>query len=178
MRRSAQHSCAACSSAFLPQARAEFYRWVDKDGKEFFSNDRKQVPPEYRDSAAVVKPDENRVSVSNKASRSGAGTSRSGRASTGTSTAGARSTGAGKRPISASSCGTSRTNMISSCKQTRGAGAATPTKEQRQKEKVHAGLEKKKMKLEKEIAQTTRMLEVDLPEEARKADAYPGWLRE
>jgi hypothetical protein len=34
------------------------------------------------------------------------------------------------------------------------------------------------LKLEKEIAQTRRRLEVDLPEEARRADAYPGWIRE
>ncbi len=30
-------------------ARAEFYRWVDKDGKEFFTNEREQVPKEYQE---------------------------------------------------------------------------------------------------------------------------------
>ncbi len=47
-------------------ARAEFYRWVDKDGKEFFTNDRKQVPDEYQGTATVVNPDESRVSVGEK----------------------------------------------------------------------------------------------------------------
>jgi hypothetical protein len=47
-------------------ARAEFYRWVDTDGKEFFTNERKQVPEEYRGTATVVNPDESRVSVGEK----------------------------------------------------------------------------------------------------------------
>ena len=46
------------------------------------------------------------------------------------------------------------------------------------KKKPRSSLEKKKIKLEKEMAQTRRMLEVDLPEDARRADAYPGWIRE
>ena len=44
-------------------ARAEFYRWVDKDGKEFFTNERAQVPKEYQNTATAVNPDESRVSV-------------------------------------------------------------------------------------------------------------------
>jgi F0F1-type ATP synthase membrane subunit b/b' len=44
--------------------------------------------------------------------------------------------------------------------------------------KARASLEKKKTKLDTDIARTRRALEVDLPEEARKADAYPGWIRE
>ncbi len=34
------------------------------------------------------------------------------------------------------------------------------------------------MKLEKDIAKTRKMLEVDLPEEARRAEAYQGWIRQ
>jgi hypothetical protein len=34
------------------------------------------------------------------------------------------------------------------------------------------------MQLEKKIAIAKRKLDVDLPEEARQADAYPGWIRE
>ena len=43
---------------------ADFYRYVDKEGTEFFTNDLKQIPQEYRSSATAVKPDESRVSVS------------------------------------------------------------------------------------------------------------------
>jgi hypothetical protein len=34
------------------------------------------------------------------------------------------------------------------------------------------------MKLEKENAAQNRELEVELPEDARRADAYPGWIRQ
>jgi hypothetical protein len=59
-------------------------------------------------------------------------------------------------------------------------------KEREQEEKQTIGKKKKsktnyehrKMKLEKDIARAKRALEEDLPEEARKAGAYPGWVRE
>jgi Domain of unknown function (DUF4124) len=44
-------------------ARADYYRWVDKDGKEFFTNDRRHIPKEYRDHASKIKFDQSRVSV-------------------------------------------------------------------------------------------------------------------
>ena len=46
------------------------------------------------------------------------------------------------------------------------------------KKKSTASFEKKKVVLEKKQAKARRMLDVDLPEDARKADAYPGWIRE
>ena len=49
-------------------AHAEFYRWVDKDGKEFFTNELEKVPQEYRGSVQTVKPDESRVSVGDRPS--------------------------------------------------------------------------------------------------------------
>jgi len=36
----------------------------------------------------------------------------------------------------------------------------------------------RKAQLEKDIAKTMRRLEANLPEEARKADASPEWIRE
>jgi len=47
----------------VSSARADFYRWMDKDGREFFTNDPKQIPQKYRESASIIKPDESRVSV-------------------------------------------------------------------------------------------------------------------
>jgi hypothetical protein len=38
--------------------------------------------------------------------------------------------------------------------------------------------EKKMRSIEKKIAFLKRDLDEQLPEEARKADAYPGWVRE
>ncbi len=156
-------------------ALADFYRWVDKDGNEFFTNDRKQIPQEYRDGAAVVKPDESRVSVADKPS------------------------GPGHPPVSVKEhkdkygrgedywrrkAGNFRLKL----RQQQGEYDLVlkqmddqdqkPKKLTGKKKKSRSSLEKRKLKLEKEIAESTRMLEVDLPEEARKADAYPGWIRE
>ena len=50
---------------------ADFYRYVDKEGKEFFTNDLKQIPQEYRSSAKAVKPDESRVSVGEEPAATG-----------------------------------------------------------------------------------------------------------
>ncbi len=154
-------------------AHADFYRWVDKDGHEFFTNDRKQIPPEYQDKATVVKPDERRVSVAEKPAQSSAKVS--------------------PAPDHKDKYGHGEEYW-----RKRAAGLRTKLRDQQdeynqvvkqmedqdQKPKKTAGskkktsLEKKKVKLEKDIARTRRMLEVDLPEEARRADAWPGWVRE
>ena len=76
---------------------ADFYRYVGKEGKEFFTNDLKQIPQEYRSSAKVVKPDESPVSVGEEPAARANRWQRSGRTSTG----GARNTGTRRPPISA-----------------------------------------------------------------------------
>jgi hypothetical protein len=38
--------------------------------------------------------------------------------------------------------------------------------------------QREKIRAEKNIAKAKKSLEVDLPEEARKAEAYPGWIRQ
>ena len=47
-------------------ASAELYRWVDKDGQEFFTNERSKVPQQYQRTARLVKTDDSRVSVGEK----------------------------------------------------------------------------------------------------------------
>ena len=154
---------------------AEFYRWVDREGNESFTNDLKQVPQEYRSSATVVKPDEGRVNVGDRSASS--------------------------RPAPAA--GKEHRDKYGRGEEYWHRKAANlrlklrdqqdeydlvlrqledqdrkPKKPNSKKKKSSSGLEKKRAKLEREVAQTKRMLEVDLPEEARKADAYPGWIRE
>ena len=46
------------------------------------------------------------------------------------------------------------------------------------KKKSRTSVDKKKSTLEKELSRKKHELEIELPEEARKADAYPGWMRE
>jgi hypothetical protein len=156
-------------------ARAEFYRWVDRDGKEFFTNDREKVPAEYRDRSAPVETDGSRVSV-------------------------------GERPVAAGK--TARVSAEHRDKHGKGEEywrrraeslrrelhdleaeydvvlKRERDQDERQKtvigkrKKSASSVEKKMAQLEKKIAVAKRRLEVDLPEEARKADAYPGWIRE
>ncbi len=157
---------------FASSARAEFYRYVDKDGKEFFTNDLKQVPQEYRSSATPVKTDDSRVSVGNKPE--GPGKSKE------TAKEHKDKYGRGERYWRG------RADKLSMklhdqqdeydlvLKQLDDPESKTIGG----KKKSHASLVKKKQKIEKDMKKTRRKLEVDLPEEARKADAYPGWIRD
>jgi hypothetical protein len=155
-------------------ARADFYRWVDRDGHEFFTNDRKQIPPEYQGQATVVKPDERRVSISEKQPPQGK---------------------VARAPEHKDKNGHGEEYWRKRADDLRGKMRKQQDEydlvlkqidEQDQKAKASIGkkkksttsLEKKKQKLEKDIDRTRRSLEVDLPEEARRADAYPGWVRE
>lgn len=171
---------ATCFVLFcVSPARAEMYRWVDKDGREFFTNDRKQVPAQYQDSVSVVAQDESRVSVTGKpagasvSSRGGAGEHRD-------------KYGKGEEywHRKAENLRLKLRNqqdeydlVLRQMDDQERKQELKPRKSVVKKKKTDK-LEKKKIKLEKEMAQTRRMLEVDLPDEARRADAYPGWLRE
>jgi hypothetical protein len=166
---------AVCFLSFsASDASAEFYRWIDKDGNEFFSNDQKQIPAEYRDRATTVQPDESRVSVSQKpfAPEKPAMTAREHRDKNG------RGEEYWQRRA-----GNLRIKLRKQQDEYDLVLRQMDEQDQKQKKltsrkKKSSSLEKKKKKLEKEIAATTRELEMDLPEEARKADAYPGWVRE
>ncbi len=154
---------------------ADFYRYVDRDGREFFTNDLKQVPPEYRSSATQVKPDAGRVNMSE---------------STPAETGKLRNSskqhkdkyGRGEEywKKKAEKLRTKLRDQQSEYDfvQKQLDDQSTPTEGSLKKKKNRTSLEKKKLKLEHSIAQTKRKLDVDLPEEARKADAYPGWIRE
>jgi len=158
----------------VSHASAEFYRWVDRDGKENFTNNPEKIPPEYRRRSLPVKIDEARVSV------------------------GDNPPVANKMPVSvmehkdkygngeeywhdkASTLRVKLRNLQAEhdlvVKQLE--GQDQKPKKIDSKKKSHSSVEKKKLKLEKDIAKTRKMLEVDLPEEARRAEAYQGWIRE
>ncbi len=156
------------------QARAEFYRWVDKEGKEFFTNEPLKIPPEYRSSATKVEPDESRVSVG---SQQHAGKTRI--ASSEHKDKYGRGEGYWRKRSADLRAKlrdqeTRRDLVVKQLKEL----DQKPERLSGKSKKARTGLEKKKTKLETDIAKTRRTLEVDLPEEARKADAYPGWIRE
>jgi len=158
---------------FAEPARAEFYRWVDNDGKEFFTNDQRQIPPAYQSRATVVKPDESRVSVGKEpAVKQGPTT---------VSKEHKDKYGKGEeywRKKAANLRLKLRDQQEDYDLVLKQMDDQSSKRTHSKKKKTRSSLEKKKLKLEKDITRTRRMLEVDLPEEARKADAYPGWIRE
>jgi len=159
----------------VTQAQAEFYRWVDKDGKEFFTNDQLKVPPEYRSSATKVEPDESRVSVGDKHAKT---------AKTRVDVSQHKDkNGRGeeywrKRAADLRRKLRDQEDGYSHIQKQLTDLDREPNRLNEKNRKSRASLEKKKTKLEKDIARTRRMLDEDLPEEARRADAYPGWIRE
>ena len=160
-------------------ARAEFYRWVDREGKESFTNDREQVPQEYRNNAAAVKPDERRVSVGEKT------------ASTGMPSASLKDhkdkygkgeehwrTRASKLRKELGELQDKYDLVLKQEREDENKPKKLTSRNSSKKKKSQSSREKKKATLEKDVAKKKHELEVELPEEARKADAYPGWLRE
>jgi len=160
-------------------ARAEFYRWVDREGKEFFTNDREQVPQEYRNNAVAVKPDERRVSVGEKSvsTRMPSATLKDHKDKYGRGEEHWRKRAAKLRK----ELEVLQDKYYLFLKQERedeNKPKRLTVKNSSNKKISRSSREKKKETLEKDVAQKKHELEVELPEEARKADAYPGWLRE
>ncbi|OGW27931.1 MAG: hypothetical protein A2X56_08155 [Nitrospirae bacterium GWC2_57_13] len=159
---------------FAPDARANFYSWVDRDGNQFYTNDPSKIPPEYRSRVSTVEPDAGRVNVGGTAAPA----------------AGPRPAvaehkdkyGKGERwwRDRASNLRRELRDLQDDydlvLKQER--ELREKQKGQKKKKGSETQLAKKKAQLEKKMKQSRRKLEVDLPEEARRAEAYPGWIRE
>ncbi len=160
-------------------ARAEFYRWVDKDGKEFFTNEREKVPQEYRSGAAAVNTDESRVSVGNKPVAPGrtSVTVNDHKDKYGRGEEHWRKRAEKLRKESAI-LREKYESFLKQEKEEENKPNKLFVKSSGKKKKSQAVREKKKATLERDIARKKHELEVGLPEEARKADAYPGWIRE
>ncbi len=157
-------------------ARAEFYRWVDRDGREFITNEREQIPAEYRDKAMPVEVRDDRVSVGqdpvadkNKPARISEHKDKYGR---GELYWRKRAENL-RRQLREQQ---DEHDLI--VKQEKDDESKPKKHSSSSAKKAKSARDKKKGKIEKKIARITRELERDLPEEARKADAYPGWIRE
>jgi len=165
--------CLLCLSVSAVQA--EFYRWVDKDGKEFFTNEREKIPREYRENAAAVPTDAAKVSIGEKAAPQGKTTpgvqehkDRHGRGEE------YWRKRADKLRKELASIEDKYDLVLKQEKKEKDHPRKTGTAVGK---KRNSAWEKKKASLEKELARKKRELEVELPDEARKADAYPGWIR-
>lgn len=158
------------------EARAEFYKWVDRDGREFITNEKEKIPAQYLHTAKPVEVRDDRVSVGQqpvpadkKTVKSAEHRDRFGR-------------GEGYWSKRAENLRRQLREQQGDydllLKQERDE-EAKPGKlsSKSKKNSARSSHDKKKVKIEKKIARLTHELEVELPEEARKADAYPGWLR-
>ena len=158
------------------EARAEFYKWVDRDGREFITNEKEKIPAEYRAAAKPVEVRDDRVSVGQqpvatekKTVKSAEHKDRFGR---GEEYWGKRAENL-RRQIRVQQ---DEYDLI--VKQEKDDEAKPKKLSSKSKKKSsRSSRDKKKAKIEKKIANLKKELEVELPEEARKADAYPGWVR-
>ena len=156
-------------------AQAGFYRWVDRDGKEFYTNEPEKVPREYRGQAKSVEVRDDRVSVGQKPVAQTKATVAGGehRDKHGRGEEYWRKRAANIRMKLRDLQG--EYDIILKQEQDE---EKQPRQLNSKKKKSASSREKKKAKIEKDIAKVRRLLETDLPEEARRADAYPGWIRE
>ena len=156
-------------------ARAEFYKWVDRDGREFITNDKGKIPAEYRGAAKPVEVRDDRVSIGKDPvadkNKPAAVTDHKDKYGRGEQYWRKRAENL-RRQIREQE--DERELLVKQEKDDEG----NPKKSSSSKKKAKSSRDKKKAKVEKKIAKLRRELDVDLPEEARKADAYPGWLRE
>lgn len=163
------------SLAVFSDARAEFYKWVDRDGREFITNDKEKIPAEFRGAAKPIEVHDDRVSFGqgpvadkNAPVKIAEHKDRYGR---GEQYWHKRAENL-RRQIQEQE--DERELLV---RQERD-DEAKPRKSVSSKKKAKSSRDKKRAKIEKKIAKLKRELDVDLPEEARKADAYPGWIRE
>jgi len=156
-------------------ASAELFRWVDRDGQEFFTNERTKIPQEYQSTATAVRTDDNRVSVGGKPAvpHSPSVEVKEHRDKNGRNEAWWHRRAENQR-LELRKCEDELDLLLKKEQDQEKKSIRISGK----KKKSSAAHDKKKLQLEKKISQAKRRLEVDLPEEARKADAYPGWLRE
>jgi len=158
------------------EARAEFYKWVDRDGREFITNEKEKIPAEYRHTAKPVEVRDDRVSVGQQpvapAKKTVKSTEHKDRNGRGEEYWTKRAENL-RRQIREQ-----QDELDLLVKQERDS-ESKPTKSSSKSKKnsTQSSRDKKKAKIEKKIARLTKELEVQLPEEARKADAYPGWIR-
>ncbi|MDH4162651.1 MAG: BREX-1 system adenine-specific DNA-methyltransferase PglX [Nitrospirota bacterium] len=168
--------CAAGVLGFAFTAQAEFYKWTDRDGREFYTNEREKIPAEYRHAARSVEVHDERVSVGGKPA---AEVSRTApmpehRDKNGRGEAYWRKRAENlRRQIREQEAELELLN-----RQDREDQANAKRTSAKARKKAGSARDKKRAKIEKKIALLRHDLDVELPEEARKADAYPGWLRD
>lgn len=159
------------------EARAEFYKWVDRDGREFITNEIEKIPAEYRHTAKPVEVRDDRVSVGQQPvaaeKKTGKSAEHKDRYGRGEQYWNKRAENL-RRQIREQQ---DEHDLIVKQERDEEAKPKKLSSKSKKKNSSRSSRDKKKAKIEKKIARLKNELEVQLPEEARKADAYPGWIR-
>jgi hypothetical protein len=155
--------------------RAEFYKWTDRDGREFITNDKGKIPAEYRNAAKPVEVRDDRVSVGQgpvaDKNKPVAVTEHKDKYGRGELYWRKRADTLRRQLREQEN---ERALLVKQEKDE----SKTKKRSSSSVKKAKSSRDKKMTKIDKKIAKLRRELEVDLPEEARKADAYPVWLSE
>ncbi len=158
------------------QARAEFYQWTDREGRQFYTNEKEKIPAEYRHTAKPVEVRDDRVSVEQQSAKAQGPAVRpqehKDRNGRGEEYWRKRAENL-RRQIREQQ---SEYDLL--VKQKRDDEERPKMQSEKNRKKAQSSRDKKKAKIEKNIARLQHELDVQLPEEARKADAYPGWVRD
>jgi len=159
------------------EARAEFYKWVDRDGREFITNEKEKIPAEYLHTAKPLEVRDDRVSVGQQpvaaekqSAKSAEHKDRYGRGEEYWSKRAENL----RRQIREQQ---DEHDLIVKQEKDDEAKPKKLSSKKSKKSGSRSSRDKKKAKIEKKIARLKHELEVELPDEARKADAYPGWVR-
>jgi hypothetical protein len=156
--------------------RAEFYKWVDRNGREFITNDKEKIPAEFRGTAKPMEVRDDRVSIGKDPvadkNNSAAVPEQKDKHGRGEQYWRKRAENL-RRQLRVQE--DERELLV---KQKRDDESKTKKRSSSSTKKAKSSRDKKMAKIDKKIAKLRRELDVDLPEEARKADANPGWLRE
>jgi hypothetical protein len=156
--------------------RAEFYKWVDRSGREFITNDKEKIPAEYRGAAKPVEVRDDRVSIGKDPvtdkNKQAVVSEHKDKYDRGEQYWRKRAENLRKQLREQED---ERKLLV---KQERDDESKTKKRSSSSSKKAKSSRDKKIAKIDKKIAKLRKELDVDLPEEARKADAYLGWLGE
>jgi hypothetical protein len=161
---------------FSSDVRAEFYKWVDRNGREFITNDKEKIPAEYRGVAKPVEVRDDRVSIGKdpvaSKNKQAAVPEHKDKYGRGEQYWRKRAESLRRQLREQED---ERELLV---KQERDEESKANKRSSSSAKKAKSSRDKKMAKIDKKVAKLRRELDVDLPEEARRADAYPGWLRE
>lgn len=179
------------SLTMLRDARAELYYWNDRTGTRFVTDDASKIPAEYRSQAtATVIPDEEseKPAASGGSSDTGYRTgneykmkkAKKGRSDTEQTDVNGRGEAYWRQRADSL-----REQLHDLQDEYEYACAQERACEERQVKASYLGKRqdcagaygREKAHLQYQIEQTKKRLEVDLPDEMRRSEAYPGWIR-